>query len=151
MHSPRTYCAGICFLSHRQARGKGALLIFVFKTNGTMDEAQRIMELRALLHEHNYNYYVKNAPTISDREFDGLLHELIELEGRHPELYDPNSPTQRVGSDLNNEFVQVVHRYRFTNVCRADLTGRSSTSVANSSSTGFLYRLLTSTAALCAP
>ena len=108
---PRTYCAGICFLSHRQARGKGALLIFVFKTNGTMDEAQRIMELRALLHEHNYNYYVKNAPTISDREFDGLLHELIELEGRHPELYDPNSPTQRVGSDLNNEFVQVVHRY----------------------------------------
>jgi DNA ligase (NAD+) len=76
-----------------------------------MDEQQRISELRKQLHEHNHRYYVQNQPVISDREFDLLMHELQELEARHPELADPNSPTQRVGSDLQTGFRQVAHRY----------------------------------------
>ena len=75
----------------------------------TMTEEERILELRECLHRHNHNYYVLNAPEITDQEFDGLMHELQELEARHPDLYDPNSPTQRVGSDLNNEFQTVRH------------------------------------------
>ena len=74
-------------------------------------EEKRIAELRQQLHEHNHRYYVLNQPIISDQEFDQLMHELEELESRHPELYDPNSPTQRVGSDLQKEFRQVAHRY----------------------------------------
>ena len=70
-----------------------------------------IIALRQQLHEHNHNYYVKNAPTISDKEFDDLMHRLQELEAQHPELYDPNSPTQRVGSDLQDGFVQREHKY----------------------------------------
>lgn len=76
-----------------------------------MDETQRIEQLRRELHEHNHRYYVQNKPTISDYDFDQLMHELQDLEQRHPELYDPNSPTQRVGSDLQQEFRQVAHRY----------------------------------------
>lgn len=74
-----------------------------------MTEQDRIMELRKELHKHNYNYYVLNAPVISDQEFDRLLRELSDLESLHPELADPNSPTQRVGSDLNQEFETVLH------------------------------------------
>ena len=80
------------------------------KRNLTMDEKQRIMQLRRELHEHNYKYYVLNQPTISDQDFDFLMKELQELEARHPELDDPNSPSQRVGSDLNQEFQQVKHK-----------------------------------------
>lgn len=69
------------------------------------------MQLRAELHEHNHRYYVENSPTISDMEFDTLMRELQDLEARHPEMDDPNSPTQRVGSDINHEFTQVEHRY----------------------------------------
>ena len=76
-----------------------------------MTDQEQILALRSELHQHNYNYYVKNAPTISDREFDEKMHLLIQLEERHPELYDANSPSQRVGSDLNHEFTQVRHRY----------------------------------------
>lgn len=76
-----------------------------------MDIKERIGQLRTELHRHNHNYYVLNAPEISDREFDELMHELQRLEEEHPEWADPNSPTCRVGSDLNNEFVQVAHRY----------------------------------------
>ena len=76
-----------------------------------MDEVQRIMELRQLLHEHNYKYYVLNQPEISDQEFDFMMHELQDLEAKHPELFDANSPTQRVGSDLQSEFHQVAHKY----------------------------------------
>ena len=76
-----------------------------------MDEKQRIEQLRQELHEHNHRYYVENQPTISDQEFDELMHELQRLEALHPEMYDANSPTQRVGSDLNSEFRQVAHRY----------------------------------------
>ena len=71
----------------------------------------RIEQLRHELHEHNYRYYVLNQPTIGDQEFDELMHELQQLEERHPELADPNSPTQRVGSDLQEGFRQVEHRY----------------------------------------
>jgi len=74
-----------------------------------MTETERILELRALLHQHNYNYYVKNAPTIGDEEFDHLMHELITLEQKHPELADANSPSVRVGSDLSQNFQQVQH------------------------------------------
>ena len=69
------------------------------------------MQLRKELHEHNYKYYVLNQPTIGDQEFDFMMHELQELEARHPELADPDSPTQRVGSDISTEFRQVTHKY----------------------------------------
>ena len=81
------------------------------QNESTMDEIQRINQLRKELHEHNYRYYVLNQPTIGDQEFDFLMHELQDLEARHPEMADPNSPTQRVGSDLNAEFRQVEHKY----------------------------------------
>ena len=74
-----------------------------------MDETMRIRQLREELHRHNRRYYVENAPVISDQEFDFMMHELQDLEARHPELFDPNSPTMRVGSDLNNEFETVRH------------------------------------------
>ena len=73
------------------------------------EELRRIDDLRDLLHKHNYNYYVLNAPEISDYEFDMLLKELEVLEAKHPEHDDPNSPTKRVGSDISNSFVQVPH------------------------------------------
>lgn len=76
-----------------------------------MNEKERILYLREQLHEHNYKYYVLNQPDISDQEFDFLMHELQNLEAKHPELYDANSPTQRVGSDLNQNFTQVAHKY----------------------------------------
>ena len=76
-----------------------------------MDEKQRIEQLRRELHEHNHRYYVENQPSISDYDFDQLMHELQQLEARHPEMADPNSPTQRVGSDLQTEFRQVAHKY----------------------------------------
>lgn len=76
-----------------------------------MDERERIIELRKVLHRHNYNYYVLNAPEISDKEFDDLLKELQLLEEKHPDMHDENSPTMRVGSDLNKEFRQVPHKY----------------------------------------
>lgn len=75
-----------------------------------MDEKARIEQLRTELHRHNYQYYVMNKPEISDIEFDHLMRELQDLELRHPELFDPNSPTQRVGSDINHEFKQVAHK-----------------------------------------
>lgn len=76
-----------------------------------MNEKERILYLREQLHEHNYKYYVLNQPNISDQEFDFLMHELQNLEAKHPEMYDANSPTQRVGSDLNQNFTQVAHKY----------------------------------------
>lgn len=75
------------------------------------DERQRILQLRKELHEHNYKYYVLNQPEISDQEFDFMMKELQELEVRHEDMFDPNSPTQRVGSDINQVFTQVTHKY----------------------------------------
>ena len=76
-----------------------------------MDYKNRILDLRRQLHEHNNRYYVLNSPIISDMEFDMLMHELQDLEAQHPDMFDENSPTQRVGSDLNKEFTQVTHKY----------------------------------------
>ncbi len=67
--------------------------------------------MRKELNEHNYLYYIINSPKISDHDYDMLLRELQELEEKHPEDFDPNSPTQRVGSDLTGEFRSVTHRY----------------------------------------
>ena len=71
----------------------------------------RIEELRRLLNEYNHQYYVLNAPTVSDKEFDFLLKELEALEATRPDLADPLSPTQRVGSDLSKGFTQIKHIY----------------------------------------
>lgn len=79
--------------------------------NETMNIKERIDLLRSELHRHNHNYYVLNAPEITDKEFDDLMRELQELENEHPEYADPNSPTMRVGSDLNKNFTQVAHKY----------------------------------------
>ena len=73
---------------------------------------QEIERLREEIRGHEYRYYVENAPTISDQEFDALMHQLIKLEAENPDCFDPNSPTQRVGSDLaQSGFEQVEHRY----------------------------------------
>lgn len=76
-----------------------------------MTPKDRIDQLRKELHQHNYNYYVLNAPSISDKIFDDLLRELQELEQEYPEFEDESSPTMRVGSDLNKNFTQVPHKY----------------------------------------
>jgi DNA ligase (NAD+) len=73
---------------------------------------ERIIFLRSELKQHNYNYYVLDKPTISDYDFDMLLEELIQLEQKHPELYDANSPSQRVGGELIKSFKTVPHKYR---------------------------------------
>jgi DNA ligase (NAD+) len=75
------------------------------------DRQQRLLELRDILNRHNYNYYVLNAPEISDQDFDMLMKELEQLEAEFPEMADPYSPTQRVGSDLSEGFEQVPHIY----------------------------------------
>lgn len=74
------------------------------------EAAARIEELRRLLNAHNHAYYVENAPTVSDREFDLLMKELESLEAENPDLDDPLSPSHRVGSDLTRGFEQVVHK-----------------------------------------
>lgn len=76
-----------------------------------MTPKERILELRKELHEHNHRYYVLNSPVISDFEFDALLRELQELEVANPDMFDPSSPTMRVGSDITKEFKQVAHKY----------------------------------------
>ena len=75
-----------------------------------MNETERILQLRTELHQHNQNYYVHHAPTISDQAFDALMEELMTLEKKHPEMADPNSPSVRVGSDISQDFVQVAHQ-----------------------------------------
>ena len=76
-----------------------------------MTDKERIDWLRSELTRHNYNYYIKNAPEITDQEFDRMMHELLSLEAAHPEWDDDTSPSRRVGSDLSHEFEQVAHRY----------------------------------------
>ena len=76
-----------------------------------MTVKEKIDQLRAELHRHNYNYYVLNAPEISDKEFDNMMWELQDMEREHPEYQDETSPTMRVGSDLNKNFTQVAHKY----------------------------------------
>lgn len=91
---------------------RGETCIFAFKQSEiAMTTKENIDQLRAELHRHNYNYYVLNAPEISDKEFDDMMRELQDLEREHPEYQDDSSPTMRVGSDLNKNFTQVAHKY----------------------------------------
>ena len=76
-----------------------------------MDIKSRIDYLRAELERHNYNYYVLSAPEISDYDFDQMMKELQRLEEENPQYFDENSPTQRVGNDISEDFVQVYHKY----------------------------------------
>jgi len=76
-----------------------------------MNIENKILELRKLLHRHNHLYYILDKPELSDFEFDKMLKDLEELENAHPEYKDSNSPTQRVGSSLNNDFISVKHNY----------------------------------------
>lgn len=101
------------FYRSRNAVNREETRIFACKLSvrRTMTPKERIDWLRAELHRHNYNYYVMNAPEITDKEFDDLMHELQDLEKEHPEYADENSPTMRVGSDLNKNFTQVAHKY----------------------------------------
>ncbi len=78
--------------------------------NNTLAQ-ERITKLRNELNTHNHNYYVLSSPIITDYEYDMLLKELMELEKANPEYFDPNSPTQRVGNDINSEFTQITHKY----------------------------------------
>lgn len=75
------------------------------------NDIMRMEELTKLLDYHSHKYYIENTPEISDFEFDAMLRELQELEARHPEAADPNSPTKRIGSDLTTEFKSVEHRF----------------------------------------
>ena len=72
---------------------------------------EKIRSLRDVLHEHNYRYYIEDKPTVSDFEFDQLLKELQQLELDHPECFDPNSPTQRVGGGVTKNFDTLPHRF----------------------------------------
>lgn len=76
-----------------------------------MEIKEKISELRASLHEHNYLYYIKDAPVISDFEFDQMLNSLLELEREYPEFFDANSPTKRVGGGVTKNFKTQLHRY----------------------------------------
>ena len=76
------------------------------------DARERIEALRKEIDHHTYLYYVKDAPEISDGAFDSLMHELRELEAEHPEYFDPNSPTQRVGGAVGDQFAPVRHEQR---------------------------------------
>jgi len=79
---------------------------------GTMNTEKEINQLREELRQHNHNYYVLDTPTISDYEFDMKLKELQALEEKHPEFYDPNSPTLRVGGAVTKNFDTIVHTQR---------------------------------------
>ena len=78
-------------------------------TKGLMDKNSRAAQLREQLQRHNYQYYVRHEATVSDEEYDRLLRELRDLEEAHPELVTPDSPTQRAGSDLSDDFSKVRH------------------------------------------
>ncbi len=80
-------------------------------SNKTSSPGERIRQLRQELDDHNYRYYVLADPAISDQEYDRLMNELISLEKEYPSYSDPSSPSQRVGSDISREFVQVRHKY----------------------------------------
>lgn len=76
------------------------------------DIEQKIKLLRKIIREHNHNYYVLDAATISDYDFDILLKELETLEAKYPEYYDTNSPSQRVGGSITKDFITVTHKNR---------------------------------------
>ena len=82
----------------------------VYLRNRGVEMKERIYELRELLNRYNYEYYVLENPTVSDYEFDSLLRELINLEEKYPECFDPNSPTQRVGGQVVDTFEKIKHK-----------------------------------------
>lgn len=88
-----------------------ATLFDIIPDAATESDLDKLLRLRREIDAHNHAYYVENNPVISDKEFDILYKELEALEAKHPEMYDPFSPTQRVGSDLTKEFEQVAHIY----------------------------------------
>ena len=90
---------------------KLTFILYIRSMKDSHNVQERIAYLSRVLEEHNHNYYVLNSPTISDRDFDMLMQELQQLEGEYPQYASPNSPTQRVGSDINHAFVQVAHTY----------------------------------------
>ncbi|QKG79851.1 NAD-dependent DNA ligase LigA [Tenuifilum thalassicum] len=103
---------------------------------------ERIKYLRSELNRHNYLYYVKAEPEISDYDYDLLLRELADLERQFPEFDDPNSPTKRVGSDLSHDFTQVRHRYpmlSLANVYSFDELGEFDNRVRKALTEGFEY------------
>lgn len=108
-----------------------------------MNIKQQIEELRAQLRAHNYQYYVLDQPSISDFEFDMLLKQLQELEAEHPEFYDPNSPTVRVGGEVTKNFKTVVHTHRMYSLDnsydRQDLLDWQARIVKNISDDTFSY------------
>ena len=77
--------------------------------NEGMNEKERILELRKLLKRYSYEYYTLDRPSVSDYEYDMLFRELQDLEAKHPELFDPDSPTQRVGGEVLSEFKKITH------------------------------------------
>src|SRR5574344_94875 len=97
------FCAKVLIFEEKQ--------LFLPKTMLNMTVKEQIEQLRSLLHQHNYNYYVLNTPSISDQEFDSLMRQLQELEELHPEYQDENSPSVRVGRDIKKNFTQVNHKY----------------------------------------
>lgn len=74
-----------------------------------MADKERILQLRKLLKQYSYEYYTLDRPTIEDSEYDRLFRELQDLEAEHPEMYDPDSPTQRVGGQVLSEFTKITH------------------------------------------
>ena len=97
-----------------------------------MQPKDRIDQLRALLNEQNYRYYVLNDPLMSDFEYDKLMRELQDLEQANPQYADPNSPTQRVGSDRANQFASVTHRFPMQSLSNTSFRMRVSKSVTSS-------------------
>ena len=103
---------GSCVLEKSADFSFGLLnILVIFDPIITMDFKQRIEHLRKELSEHNYRYYVLAQPSISDFEFDKMLEELIALEKEHPELIDPDSPSQKVGGAVNKSFESFQHQY----------------------------------------
>ena len=84
-----------------------------------MEEINRIYELRKLIDQYNYEYYVNDNPSVSDQEYDSLLHELIALENKHPEIDNKNSPTQRVGGKVLDQFNKITHKRQMLSLANA--------------------------------
>ena len=84
-----------------------------------MNEIERIYELRKLIDKYNYEYYVNDNPSVSDQEYDSLLHELIALENKHPEIDNTNSPTQRVGGKVLDQFNKITHKRQMLSLANA--------------------------------
>ena len=84
-----------------------------------MNELDRIYELRKLIDKYNYEYYVNDNPSVSDQEYDSLLHELIALEEKHPEIDSTNSPTQRVGGKVLDQFNKITHKRQMLSLANA--------------------------------